>query len=70
MSIYKRLTMISGETVDNVQVIPQSLLIFRTRKTRANFTFGPKSEQIVGIHEQVVRANFTSDRQTLENEKK
>ena len=57
--------MISSKTVDNVQVIPQSLLIFRTCKTRTNFALGTQSNQVVGVHEQVMRANFASNRQTL-----
>lgn len=67
MCYIDKLTMISSKTVDNVQVIPQSLLIFRTCKTWTDFALGPQSCQVVSVHEKMMRANFASNRQTLIN---
>jgi hypothetical protein len=46
------------------------LLVFGTSQTWTNFTLGAESGQIIWVQKQVVGANFTSDRQTLDYKNK
>lgn len=58
--------MISSEAIDNIQIIPQRLLIFWTGQAGSNFSLCTECCQVFGVHKQVVRANFTSHGQTLQ----
>ena len=58
-------TVIGGKAVDDVDILPQCLLIFERCQSRAHFTFTGESHQIVDAQEQVVRADFARHRQSL-----
>lgn len=61
-----KITMVSGETINNVQVVPQGLHVFSCRQFWTDLTssFADTNDVVLG-QEQMVGANFASHCQTL-----
>ena len=57
--------MVGGKTVDNVEVLPQSVLIFLSDERRTHFhTTGTDARDVILCQEQVMRSDFTRHRKS------
>lgn len=62
----KPFTMISSKNIDDIQVVPQGLDVFRCADVRLDIDFrGPNALQVFRGEEQVVRSNLAGYRKTL-----
>ena len=61
----ENLTVIGGEAIDDVHIVPERLLIFEGGQPGAHFAFTSEGGQIVDTEEQMMRADFASHLQSL-----
>ena len=58
--------MVSSENIDDIQIVPQSLDVFRCANVRLDVDFGGANPlEVFRGEEQVVRGDFASYRKTL-----